>query len=47
LTQSLLCPLCDQHDETINHLLVGCSFARHFWFELLRPFGLQDFQDRI
>jgi hypothetical protein len=43
LTQSLLCPLCDQHDETINHLLVGCSFARHFWFELLRPFGLQDF----
>jgi hypothetical protein len=22
---------------------VGCSFARHFWFELLRSFGLQDF----
>jgi hypothetical protein len=43
LTQSLLCPLCDQHDETINHLLVGCSFARLFWFELLRSFGLQDF----
>ena len=43
LTQSLLCPLCDQHEETINHLLVGCSFARHFWFELLRPYGLQDF----
>jgi hypothetical protein len=43
LTQSLFCPLCDQHDETINHLLVGCSFACLFWFELFRPFGLQGF----
>jgi hypothetical protein len=43
LTQSLLCPLCDQHDESINHLLVGCSFARLFWFELFRTFGLQGF----
>jgi hypothetical protein len=43
LTQSLLCPLCDQHDESINHLLVGCSFARLFWFKLFRTFGLQGF----
>jgi hypothetical protein len=43
LTQSLIFPLCDQHDESINHLLVGCSFARLFWFELFRPFGLQGF----
>lgn len=43
LTQSLLCPLCDQQDETINHILVSCSFVRQFWFDLLRPFGLQDF----
>ena len=35
------CPLCDQDDETINHLLVGCIFAREFWFLLLRQVGLQ------
>lgn len=35
------CPLCDQAPETINHLLVGCSFARDFWFSLLRSVGLQ------
>jgi hypothetical protein len=26
------CPFCDQEDETINHLLVGCVFARQVWF---------------
>ena len=34
------CPLCDQEEENIQHLLVGCVFARHFWFELLQFFGL-------
>jgi hypothetical protein len=27
------CPLCDQAPETINHLLVGCTFARDFGFD--------------
>jgi len=34
------CPLCDQEDETINHLLVSCVFARQFWYLLLRQVGL-------
>jgi hypothetical protein len=31
---------CDQDDETIQHLLVRCVFARQFWFALLQRFGL-------
>ena len=34
------CPLCDQDEETINHLLVACVFARTFWYRLLRKLGL-------
>jgi len=29
------CPLCDQEEETINHLLLSCVFARQTWFEIL------------
>jgi len=35
------CPLCDQADETIDHLLVSCVFTRQIWFKLLRSVGLQ------
>jgi len=35
------CPLCDQTQETIDHLLVSCVFARQMWFTLLQKFGLQ------
>jgi hypothetical protein len=35
------CPDCDQAEETINHLLLECVFAREFWFNLLRRAGLQ------
>ena len=31
-----------KNEETIDHLLVTCVFARHFWFCLLRRFGLQE-----
>jgi hypothetical protein len=34
------CPLCDQEEENIQHLLVGCVFAREFWFQLLQFVGL-------
>ncbi|GJN18683.1 hypothetical protein PR202_gb05870 [Eleusine coracana subsp. coracana] len=34
------CPFCDQEDETIHHLLVGCVFARQFWHILLSQVGL-------
>lgn len=25
------CPLCDQHEESIQHLLLGCVFAKQVW----------------
>ena len=34
-------PLCDQAQETIDHLLVSCVFARQLWFSILLKFGLQ------
>jgi hypothetical protein len=36
------CPLCDQHVETINHLLVACVFARQVWAGILGVVGLQE-----
>ena len=36
------CPLCDQAEETINHLLVSCVFSRQVWFNILQRVGLQD-----
>jgi hypothetical protein len=30
------CPLCDQEEESIDHLLVSCVFARQFWLTLLQ-----------
>jgi hypothetical protein len=41
LDHPICCPLCDQADETINHLLVECSFAKQFWFLLLRSGDFQ------
>uniref|UniRef100_A0A0A9HR92 Reverse transcriptase zinc-binding domain-containing protein n=1 Tax=Arundo donax TaxID=35708 RepID=A0A0A9HR92_ARUDO len=35
------CPLCDQADETIQHLLFACVFARGIWFSVLSITGLQ------
>jgi hypothetical protein len=35
------CPLCDQDEETIDHLLVSCIFAKQFWFEVLQQANLQ------
>jgi hypothetical protein len=36
------CPLCDQHEETINHLLVTCVFARQVWSGLLVAIRLRE-----
>ena len=41
LRQPSLCPLCDQVEETIQHLLTSCVFAREFWFRILSPVGFQ------
>jgi len=34
------CPLCDQDEENIQHILTSCAFARQFWFAVLQPLNL-------
>jgi hypothetical protein len=35
------CPLCEQEDETAQHILVACVFSREIWFQVLSLVGLQ------
>jgi hypothetical protein len=35
------CPLCDQEEETINHMLLSCVFARQIWYGILQGLHLQ------
>jgi hypothetical protein len=35
------CLFCDQEDETIHHIFVGCVFSREVWFRMLSSVGLQ------
>uniref|UniRef100_A0A453KVK7 Reverse transcriptase zinc-binding domain-containing protein n=1 Tax=Aegilops tauschii subsp. strangulata TaxID=200361 RepID=A0A453KVK7_AEGTS len=35
LPHELACALCDQEDETMQHLLAGCSFSRQVWHDIL------------
>jgi hypothetical protein len=39
LPNNVPCDFCDQMDETLDHLLVGCVFSRETWFKLLRRCG--------
>jgi hypothetical protein len=41
------CPLCDQEDETINHLLLSCVFSHQVWFIILQSVGLQALAPQI
>lgn len=34
------CPLCDQEEDTIQHLLTSCVVARQVWFSLFDPLNL-------
>ena len=34
------CPLCDQEEENIQHILISCVFARQFWYAILQPINL-------
>lgn len=34
------CPLCDQEDETTDHIATGCVFARDVWFPALSSCGM-------
>ena len=41
LPHPAVCPLCDQVEETLDHLLIACVFSSQFWFNLLQSLGLQ------
>ncbi|XP_071740873.1 uncharacterized protein [Rutidosis leptorrhynchoides] len=32
---TILCPLCDQHIETVNHALINCQKVSSIWIQLL------------
>ncbi|WVZ75533.1 hypothetical protein U9M48_023578 [Paspalum notatum var. saurae] len=34
------CPLCDQADESIQHILMQCVVARELWFQVLQKINL-------
>jgi hypothetical protein len=40
LQHPVVCVLCDQEQETVQHLLCICSFARQFWHDILFPLSL-------
>jgi hypothetical protein len=40
MAHPVVCPLCDQEQETIQHLLTTRVFARQFWHGILSPFNL-------
>lgn len=35
------CLLCDQQEETIDHLLISCVFVREVWYKVLSGVNLQ------
>ncbi|GJM91715.1 hypothetical protein PR202_ga08120 [Eleusine coracana subsp. coracana] len=36
------CPLCDQEEETVQHLLTSCVLAREFWSCIFSKLNLQE-----
>jgi hypothetical protein len=41
LDHPIHCMLCEQEEETIQHILVSCVFSREVWFRVLSLVGLQ------
>jgi hypothetical protein len=41
------CPLCDQKQETLDRMLIGCVFAQEFWFKLLSQVDIQSKDPQI
>ncbi|WVZ93822.1 hypothetical protein U9M48_039777 [Paspalum notatum var. saurae] len=35
------CPLCDQEQETMQHLLISCVFSREIWTIVFTSLGMQ------
>jgi hypothetical protein len=42
LQDSAVCIICDQSSETMDHLIIGCTFSREVWSILLSKLHLQD-----
>ena len=40
------CPMCNQQDETIQHLMLGCVFAKHVWFAMGQMTGRVELEHR-
>ncbi|TVU32861.1 hypothetical protein EJB05_24623, partial [Eragrostis curvula] len=40
------CPLCDQEEENIQHILTTCVVAREVWFRAMSKVGLQSVMPR-
>jgi len=40
LPHSKAYPFCDQEEETIQHILMGCVFTRQIWFSILQALHL-------
>ena len=40
LPHPAVCPLCDQAEETVQHILVACVFSRQVWAVILHKLGL-------
>ena len=41
------CPLCDQEDETINHVLLTCVFARSTWAVVCAALGKPEWMPTV
>lgn len=42
LPHQAVCPLCDQDQESIDHILVSCVFARPVWHLIMEAWGKLD-----
>ena len=42
LAHQAACPLCDQEQETLSHLLLGCVVSREVWAWALQRWGKMD-----
>ena len=40
LAHPTCCVLCDQVEEDIQHIIIGCVFAKQVWFQMLSKVGL-------
>ena len=46
LPHQAACPFCDQEDESVDHLLLSCSFTRTVWFQVMRAWGKEEWAPR-